>query len=159
MSKVAALTNSLKNISQKPMGIISKTLGVASLAAVVYDSHVNGKIKALSTDVDSTADRYFNQYKQFKSSDKNSATVNKLKRIWYDIQKNFSFYHPYYRTKGYCSGFGKTLLNELPVIGLSVIALATKKIGKLAGVLLGINAIKVLFCDVFCIGKDKKKSK
>lgn len=157
MSKITAITNTLKKFSGKPLAITSKALGVASVAAVIYDSHVNGKIKADSTDVNATGDRYFKQYKQFMSTDKNSASVNKLKRVWYDMQQNFSYYHPFYKTKGYLSGFGKTLLNELPIIGLSAIALKCKKIGKAAGVLLGINAVKVLLFDVLGIAKEKNK--
>ena len=157
MSKITAITTNLKNFSGKPLGVLSKTLGVASVAAVIYDAHVNGKIKAESTDIDSTADRYFKNYKQFMTSDKNSASINKLKRVWFDIKQNFSYYHPYNKTKGYLAGFGKTLLNELPIIGLSAIALKFKNVGKIAGILLGINAGKVLFFDVFGLGKEKKK--
>ena len=81
MSGITNISTALKKISGKPLSIVSKTLAAVSVGAVIYDSHVNGKIKSESTDVDATADRYFKNYKQYVSSDKNSAFVNKLKRI------------------------------------------------------------------------------
>lgn len=159
MSRITAITTALKNFSGKPLGIMSKTIGAASVAAVLYDAHVNGKIKAKSTDMDSTAERYFKNYKQFMSTDKQSASINKLKRVWYDIQNNFSYLHPYYKSKGYLTGGGKTLLNDLPILGLSFIALKFKKVGKIAGLALGFHAIKTLVYDVFGVGRKENKFK
>ncbi len=157
VSTIKAVTpkviNAAKKFSGKPLAVTSKILGAAAIASVVYDSHVNGREKANYCDEIDTTSRTLNQYKQYMSSDKNSASLNKLKKVWYDIQQSISYYSLGSRVKGYTSGAGKTILGELPILALSAIALKFKKIGKVAGVLLGLNGIKMLLFDVIGIGK------
>ena len=44
------ITSALKTFSGKPLGVMSKALGVASVASVVYDAHVNAVERAKYTD-------------------------------------------------------------------------------------------------------------
>lgn len=151
------ITTALKNFSGKPLGVMSKALGVASVASVVYDAHINAKERAIVTDNLESVDRFSKQYDQYMSSTKESATVCKLKKHWFDFQQNFSLYHPISKTKGYVGGFLDTAINELPVIGLSALALASKNwVGKTAGVMLALNGVKTLFVDVFGVGSQKR---
>lgn len=151
------ITTALKNFSGKPLGVMSKALGVATVASVIYDAHVNAKEKAIVTDNLESVDRFSKQYDQYMSSTKESATVCKLKKHWFDFQQNFSLYHPVSKTKGYVGGFLNTAINELPVIGLSALALGSKSwVGKASGVMLALNGIKTLFVDVFGIGAKKR---
>lgn len=153
MSIIPKITSAVKTFSGKPLGVMSKALGVASVAAVVYDSHVNGKERAVVTDNIVSADRFSRQYKDYMTSPKESATVCKLKKQWFDFQQSFTLYHPVSKTKGYFGGFCSTAVNELPVLALSAVALASKGIlGKTAGVLLALNGVKTLVCDVFGAG-------
>lgn len=151
------VTTALKKFSGKPLGVMSKALGVATVASVIYDAHVNAKERAIVTDNLDSADRYSKQYDQYMSSTKESATVCKLKKHWFDFQQNFSLYHPISKTKGYVGGFLNTAINELPVIGLSALALASKSwVGKASGVILALNGIKTLFVDVLGVGSKKR---
>lgn len=151
------ITTALKKISGKPLGVMSKALGVATVASVIYDAHVNAKEKAIVTDNLESVDRFSRQYDQYMSSTKESATVCKLKKHWFDFQQNFSLYHPISKTKGYVGGFINTAINELPVIGLSALALASKSwLGKASGVMLALNGIKTLFVDVLGVGAKKR---
>ena len=151
------ITTALKKFSGKPLGVMSKALGVATVASVIYDAHVNAKEKAIVTDNLESVDRFSRQYDQYMSSTKESATVCKLKKHWFDFQQNFSLYHPISKTKGYVGGFINTAINELPVIGLSALALASKSwLGKASGVMLALTGIKTLFVDVLGVGAKKR---
>ncbi|MBE7704221.1 MAG: hypothetical protein E7Z90_00245 [Cyanobacteria bacterium SIG29] len=153
MAIIPVITSAVKKFSGKPLGIMSKALGVATVASVVYDSHVNGREKAIVTDNTESADRFFKQYKNYMVSPKESATVCGLKKHWFDFQQSFSLFHPYSKTKGYVGGFGKTIVDEIPNIALGAVALATKGIpSKVAGVLLAVNAVKTCVFDVFGVG-------
>lgn len=158
MASISAITTALKKFSGKPLAVTSKVLGAATAAAVVYDSHVNGREKAIVTDDIESADRFIDQYNNYIVSDKESATVAKLKRGWFDMQQSFSFFHPISKGKGYLKGFGKTLCNELPNVALSAVALLGKGwLSKTSGVLLAVNAVKTLVCDVFGVGSSKPR--
>lgn len=155
MSVIPAITSAAKKISGKPMNIAAKAIGAATLASVVYDAHINGRERAYSLDEVNSADRYINQYTNYMTMEKPSATVAKLKKAWFNTQQNFSYYHFIDRTKGYFSGLGKTVADNLPLIGLSALALKFKGVGKLAGGLLALNGIKTFAYDVMGIGNRK----
>jgi len=157
MAVIPAITSAAKKISGKPLGIASKVLGAATVASVLYDSHINGREKAYSLDEVSSGDRYYNQYKQFMTMEKPSATLSKMKKWWFNVQQDFSYYHLAARTKGYLSGFGNTIANSLPLVALSAVALKFKTTGKVAGVLLAANGIKTLLYDVMGIGAKKSE--
>ncbi len=158
MASISAITTALKKFSGKPLAVTSKVLGAATVAAVVYDSHVNGKEKAIVTDELESADRFIDQYNNYIVSDKESATVAKMKKGWFDMQQSFSFFHPVSKGKGYLKGFGRTVCNELPAVALSAAALLSKGwVGKASGVLLACNAVKTLVCDVLGIGSTKPR--
>lgn len=155
MSVIPKVAGAIKTFSGKPLGVMSKALGVATVASVIYDSHVNAKEKAVVTDEIESADRFSKQYNNYLTSTRESATVCKLKKHWFDIQQSFSLYHPTSKAKGYFSGFSSTVVKNAPLVALSAITLASKGIlGKTAGVLLAFNGVKTLVCDVFGIGSN-----
>ncbi|MCD7779507.1 MAG: hypothetical protein LUH05_02405 [Candidatus Gastranaerophilales bacterium] len=154
MAKISAIKPALKKITGKPMGVASKMLGAATVASVIYDAHVNGAENALLYDEVETGKRCLNQYHHCETSDTKSATINKFKKIWYETQQNFPF-HAGYKIKGYVGGFGQTIINNIPLLALSAVALKFKNAGKIAGGLLAVNGIKTLLYDVVGIGKDK----
>lgn len=158
MSIVSKIPTALKTFSGKPLAIASKMMGVATCAALVYDSHVNGKERAKVTDEIETGDRYYNQFKQYMTSDKESATICNMKKKWFEIQQDFGLYHPISKTKGYVGGFVNTVIKNLPYIAAATIALCKFKVpSKIAGVFLGLAGIKTLVSDVFGIGSGLKK--
>ena len=158
MASISAITTALKKFSGKPLAVTSKVLGAATVASVLYDSHINGREKAIVTDDIESADRFIDQYNNYIVSDKESATVAKLKKGWFDMQQGFSFFHPISKGKGYLTGFGKTVCNELPNVVLSAVALKSKGwLGKASGVLLAANAVKTIVCDVLGVGSTKPR--
>lgn len=159
MAVIPAITSAAKKFAGKPLGVTSKVLGVATTAAVLYDAHINGRERAYSLDEISSADRYYNQFKQYMTMEKESATIAKMKKVWFNAQQNFSYYHIGARAKGYLSGFGETLVRGLPLIGLSAVALKFKNVGKVAGTLLAANGVKTLLYDVMGVGAKKAERK
>ena len=156
MASISSVTTALKTFSGKPMGVISKVLGAATCAAVVYDAHINGRERAGVQDTNDTADRFENQFNQYMVSDKQSATLCKMKKIWYDFQQDFPYYHVVSRTKGYVGSFFSTLIKDSPLIALSVLAIKTKNVGKIAGALLAGHGLKTFLYDVMGINAEKK---
>lgn len=142
------ISQTAKKISGKPLGVASKAIGVATLASVLYDAHVNGKEKAYTTDSLEYSEKYLKNLDNYATLERNSATLAKLKGIWFNIQQNMPFRHSGLQIKGYCKGFGETLINNLPNIGLGIAALKFKNLGKVAGVILGVFGIHSALYDV-----------
>lgn len=156
MSAIPKITSAIKTFAGKPMGLMSKALGAVTCAAVLYDAHINGKEEAISDDRIDTADRFEKNYKNYMSSAKESATICKLKKLWYDSSLTFSYPHVFSRIGGYTTGAGKTLFKGLPLVALSVVAIRFNKIGKIAGTLLAGHGIKTLLYDVAGVGSNSK---
>ncbi len=146
-------------LNSRAVSIAPKVLGAATAAAVVYDSHINAKEKAYVTDEIESADRFSKRYNQYMSADVESASLNKMKKFWFDVQNDFQFLNIVSKIKGYVSGFFKTVLKCLPLVALSAVSIISKgNIGKVTGALLALNGIKTVLYDVMGIGaKDKSK--
>lgn len=156
MINLNSVTTALKKFSGKPMAVTSKILGVATVASVIYDSHVNGKERSIVTYENDSANKLYNNYGQYMTSNKQSATVAKLKKLWFDAKQSMSVDRPISITKGYLSGFGSTIIDNIPELTFSAIAIIGKKFfSKTAGVLLALNGLKTLVFDV--ISSNYKK--
>lgn len=157
MVSISQIAGSAKKIfTGKPASVLAKATGAATIASVLYDSHVNGHEKANSKQMLNSADRYFSNYKQYMKSDKESATIAKLKKIWFDMQP-FEYAGVADRTGGYVSGFGETLVADLPFVGLAAAAIKFKKVGKVAALLLAAQGLKTGLYDIIGIGSKKEK--
>ena len=101
----------------------------------------------------------YNQYKNFMTLDKDSATLSKMKKWWFNVQRDFPFDNFAYKTGGYISGFGRTVTREMPVLALSALALIPKNpmVNKVAGTLLGANGLYTFLTDVVGIGSTKSE--
>ncbi len=147
----------VKKISGKPLGIASKVMGAAAIASVVYDAHVNAAEKADTYDSVKTADKMHNDYKRYITSNKKSATLAKLKRYWYDMQQNTLGFHFINKTAGYTGEFVSTAVSNAPKLLLAGAALAFKKAGKIAGIVLLLDAVRTFIFDVAGLGAKKEK--
>ncbi len=156
-SVLSKVPGAAKKIAGKPLGVTSKVLGAAAIASVLYDAHVNGSERADSYDSVATAKKMTNDYKQYSTMNRKSATVAKLKKCWYKGQQCTSFFHFGNRLTGYVGEFCSTVLNNLPKLALAGAALAFKNVGKAAGVVLAADAAKTMLFDVAGIGTKKKK--
>ena len=149
MIKLNNVTTALKKFSGKPMAVTSKILGAATVASVIYDAHINGKEKSIVTYENDSANKLYNNYRQYMISNKQSATICKLKKGWFDAKQTMSVDKPVSITRGYLSGLGNTVIDNLPELTFSTIALCGKKFFcKTAGVLLALNGLKTLVFDV-----------
>lgn len=171
MKIISTVATTAQKLSGKPLGVMSKALGIASAAAIIYDAHVNGRERANGIAEVETADRFYNDYYQYLSSDSGSATTGKMKKTWFEIKTALPFYEPLSRTKGYLYGVTKTLTEELPVLFLSATALIFGKhafigkkcsklgnaIGKTAGAMLALNVTDKILYEVIGVGKKKEK--
>ena len=136
-----------------------KVLGGVTLASVAYDAYSEGRDKSLIRDKLDTADRFETNYKQSRRLHKPSQTLSDMKDAWFDVQQTFSIYHIVSKLSGYFEGISKTILGNLPEIGLSLMALNTKNhkvLGKASGVLLALNAAKTILYEVIGLGSDNK---
>ncbi len=154
LKKVPALT---KKISGKPLETASKVVGAGVIVSSIYDAHVNGAERADIFDSINTANKMHNDYKQYISLDKESATLAKLKRYWYDIKQNTIDFHFMNKTRGYLGSFSSTILSNTLNILLAVAAIKMKKAGKIAGTILTLHAAKTVLFDVLELGRKKEK--
>ena len=161
MAVISAATSVVKKFYGKPMQVASKVLGVATAAAVIYDSHVNGKDRSINYFQDKSANDFYNQYQNYMISPKNSATISHMKKLWLDVQQDFTLDDLAYKAGGYFSGFGKTVIKNIPLLALSALTLFPKNpnINKTAGTFLGLSGIKTFFVDVAGIGTQKIEEK
>ena len=156
MSVVPKIAKSLSTFSGKPLGVISKALGAATCAALLYDAHYNGKETAKNRDTMDSADRFEKEFKQYMTCDKESATLCKFKKDWFDSQLTLSCPHIFSRVGGYLGGFSSTLLAHLPLIALSAVSIKCKTLGKVAGTVLAANGVKTYMYDVLGKGSRAK---
>ncbi len=148
-----------KKFAGKPMAITSKIVGAGTIASVLYDAHINGRETAYTQDEINSADRLYNLHKQYMTSDKNSATISQMKKGWFLSQMTNGCAHFGYKAKGYLSGFGETLFNNIPRLFASAIALRFNKLGKVAGALLTADWAKKYFIDVIGISSKSTERK
>lgn len=149
MTSVTNITTALKKFSGKPLAVTSKMLAAATVASVIYDSHVCGKEESNVKYERDSANKMHNNYKQYISSNSGSATVGMLQKLWFDSKQDYTVDNQLSKVKGYISGFTTKLIPNLPVLGLSGVALLGKKaFSKISGALLGLNIAKILICDV-----------
>ena len=159
--KVSQVSNAVKNstktifkkLNGKPMTYASKAVGITALASVLYDAHINfSYFKFILI-------KFFNQYKQYMTREKSSATIAGLKKFWFNMQQNFPLKHLLPKTTGYLKGFGETIFSDIPLVLLSALSIKSKKLGKLSSVLLLISGAKNILYDVVGIGANKRRMK
>lgn len=151
----------IQKFGGKPLAITSKALGVATLASIVYDAHVNGRERSYAVDSDVSANRLYNQFNQYSRMEKSSATLAKFKKMWFNAQRNFAHYDIAPKVFGYLAGVGQTLFDNLHLIGLSAVALKSdmkSKLGKAAGILIALNGINTFLCDVIGFKNSRHKN-
>lgn len=149
MTAISGITTALKKFSGKPLAITSNVIAAASVASVIYDAHISGKEESVVKYERDVSNKLYNNYKQYIGSSSGSATVAQLKKWWYNTKQDYTLDNQASRVVGYASGAMNKIGPNLPVLGLSAIALLGKKIFcKLAGGLLALNAAKIIASDV-----------
>lgn len=153
---IQAIKGKIKTIRDNPLEYASKAIGVTSLSLVTYDAHMLGKEKAAVADRIEAADRFQSNYKQYMSMSKPSQSLSDFKSLWFSMKRNLSFPRMLSKMGGYIKGVARTILSNLPEIGLSILALTAGKnprIGKISAALLCASGIKSILSDI--IGVEK----
>lgn len=150
------IKNGYNYVKTNPKGAAIKAVGATALAVSVYDAHVIGKEKSESKKMINGANRFYGDYKYYRASDRESATVGKLKEFRFDT-KPYSLYHTKDNITGYAQGFGESIAGKLPIVGLGVLALKFKSAGKAAAIILGVIGAKIAVTDVLGIGEKREK--
>ena len=146
------------NFINKPF--VSKTLGAAAGAAIIYNMHINGRESALSADRKDSADRYIKNYQMYSAMSTKSPAQAEAKNMWFEMHMSASWRHVISKVCGYVSGAARTFAGSLPEAVLAACALSRKKhdaLGKIAGWLLAADYAKTFLYDIAGIGKTKKE--
>lgn len=159
MAIITKIYDTAKKFSGRPLEITSKAMGFVTIGSVAYDSHINARENSIVSDRLNTADRFIQNYNNYISMEPRSQTIANMKNKFFDMQQTFTWPHIISRVTGYLGGFIDTLSSNLPEIALSILAIKTKSckfLGKTAGVLLSINALKTILYDIIGFGRDKR---
>ena len=91
-------------------------------------------------------------------SKSNSATISKMKDMWFEVQQAFPFNHSTSKMFGYIGGFSSTLIKNIPAIALSVVSVAAKNptVSKVAGCFLGAYGAATLGSNVLTSEAEKE---
>ena len=151
-------------VSGSPVQVGSRIIGAATAASLVYDSHINGRERAFTLDEVASGNRLMNMNRQYKQSNSSSATVSQMKKGLFYGQMASPCFHFWTKLSGYVQGFGHTIINNLPRIGLCAATLlgmksgnkAMKTAGVVAGGLVAADWLRTIAVDVLGIGSKSK---
>lgn len=137
--------------------IIAKTVGLAGLGLVAYDSHVGGKIEADAYQKRTTADSMADSYVNSMSMDRASIVQSKAKKGWHNVKMDDNFFPAMQSLVGYVKGFGSLLVSNVVPFALATATLLTKgKTSKACALGLGAWAAFSFATDIMGFGKTSK---
>lgn len=136
------------------LNVLTKATGAAGLGLVLYDAHNAGKIKASMEEKHHKTEQLKDRYMEEMKLDKPSVLKDEAKHHVFNFFLHENMSEPYNVTKGYGKGFLDMLTQHLLPFGLSIGALATRRIvSKFCGA--GLLAYGALFLaeEMFGFGK------
>ena len=142
------------------IGTLYKNIvGAGAVLLSINDAHkigIAGKNKAPQSYIART---YLDAYVKSMELDANimPTVVSNMKRRWFNVRMDDSFFPAMHSVLGYCSGFSHQFIKNILPLSLGIGALAMKnKGGKICAALLTLGAIKMALYDVFNFGKPPK---
>lgn len=154
---MATSTSLMIPTAKKAVSLLARTAGLAGAAAIIYDSHKCGQADAKSTEYIESTDVLIKQMNDSKISNSRSTILSKMQDGLYDIRLNSGYDGFVANAKGYLSGFGGNIVNNIVPLALSVGALCLKKGSKLCAAGLAVCGVKALLYDVMGIGRSPKR--
>lgn len=148
--------------SSTVLNILAKTAGAVSLGLIAYDAHTVGKVKGIAYEKNWKAEELNKLHERTLKIDSPSATKLAVRKGMFRVFLDENVTGFFTTLKGYFSGFGSMVINNIIPFGLALGALFIGSkgirgvISKFCGVgLLAYGGI-FLLKEIFGIGKDKK---
>jgi len=109
---------------------LAKTAGYAGLAAIVYDAHKFGRVRAGEARREGIATSGIDAYVSTNQLDKPSALMGKLQKARFNFSMNNKVINGvkdfYNSAKGYVKGVAESLVSNVVPLALSAAAIMTK---------------------------------
>lgn len=147
-----------------PLTIVSKLLGAAGAAAVLYEANVVGVTKSKKAQIVSVSDRLPDQYVASTKLDIESPITAKIKEKTFEWQLDWNLPEFLSGIKGYFEGAIESLSNNIIPAALATGALvfggllgrgSGKSLAKLCALGLAAVGVKRLLYDTWGIGREK----
>lgn len=139
--------------------VYKNVIGLGAVLLSLNDAHKVGIAVKNKAPQSYVAKTYLDTYIKSKELNANimPTVVSNLKRRWFNLRMDDSFFPALKGLTGYFSGFTNQFTNNILPLSLGIGALALKKGGgKLCAALLTLGAIKMAIYDVCSFGKPPK---
>lgn len=138
---------------------VAKTTGYVGLAAVVYDAHKLGKVRAGENRREAIATAGLDAYMDSKQLNKPSCLMSELQNKRFDMEmkgKLFNGVRNFFNSaKGYVKGVGESLVSNVVPLALSAVTILTKgKASKVAATALATYGAVDVARNAFGVGKE-----
>ena len=108
----------------------AKAAGCVGLAAIAYDAHKLGKVRAGETKREAIATSGLDAYVDSKSLDKPSALMSKIQDVRFSAEMNGKLFNGvrnfFNSAKGYVKGVAESLVSNVVPLALSAVSIMTK---------------------------------
>ena len=139
--------------------VLAKGTGYVGLAAIAYDAHKLGKVRAGENRKDAIAASGLDAYMDSKSLDKPSMLMSKIQDVRYGAEMNGKLFNGvrnfFNSAVGYVKGFVESLVSNVVPLALTAAAVLTKgKVSKGAAIGLAAYGAVDVAKNAFGIGKN-----
>ena len=139
--------------------VLAKTTGYVGLAAIAYDAHKLGQMRAVENKRDAIASSGLDAYMDSKSLDKPSALMSKIQDARFNMEMKGHLFNGvrngFNSVVGYVKGFAESLVSNVVPLALTAAAVLTKGKGS-KGAAIGLAAYGAadVAKNAFGIGKN-----
>ena len=137
----------------------AKTAGFVGLAAIAYDAHKLGQVRAGESKRESIAASGLDAFMDSKSLDKPSAIMSKIQDVRYSAEMNGKMFNGvrnfFNSAKGYVKGVAESLVSNVVPLALSAVSIMTKgSVSKAASIGLTVYGGVEVAKNAFGAGKN-----
>lgn len=137
---------------------LAKTAGYVGLAAIAYDAHKLGQIRAGECKREAIASSAVDAYMDSKSLDKPSVIMSKLQDVRFNAEMHGKLFNgvrnAFNSAKGYVKGFAESLVSNVVPLALTAATILTKgKVSKAAAIGLTAYGAADVAKNAFGVGK------
>lgn len=138
---------------------VAKTTGYVGLAAVVYDAHKLGKVRAGETRREAIATAGLDAYMDSKQLNKPSCLMSEIQNKRFDMEMKGQLFNQvrnfFNSAKGYVKGVAESLVSNVVPLALSAVTVLTKgKVSKVAATGLAAYGAVDVARNAFGVGKE-----
>lgn len=139
--------------------VLAKTAGYAGLAAIAYDAHKLGQMRAVENKRDAIASSGLDAYMDSKSLDKPSALMSKIQDVRFNAEMKGNLFNGvrngFNSVVGYVKGFAESLVSNVVPLALTAATILTKgKVSKASAIGLAAYGTASVAKNAFGIGKN-----